>query len=160
MKSTWKPENRQRKKRTKIRNQKIWWNSCCSIKNLPYTNQAKLHSAPKIPWRNHEKYEVTFTEKFLVIQNTLINGFKADVCQKFQFFLSHKVLSTFLNNNRMNDESNHLKMSMKSVYVPRWAWMHQSIVPLAWKDIKHQTHTIFAPNYQLWDMDTIMQYLL
>ena len=59
-------------KRTKITNNKVWWNWCCSIKNLLCKNPAKLRQVPKIPWRNYEKHEVTFTGKFLVTQNTLI----------------------------------------------------------------------------------------
>ena len=78
--------------------------------------------------------------------HSIIRCFGVNVHQKFQFFLSHKVSFTFLNNKTMNDGSHDIKTSVDSFYVPRWALNDQDIDLLACKDVQHAAHTIFATN--------------
>ena len=73
--------------------------------------------------------------------------FVLNVYQKFYYFLSHKVSVTFLNNKAMNDECDASKTSMKSVYVPTLALIHQSIDLLVLKD-DHTQHTRFLRQIQ------------
>ena len=45
----------------------------------------------------------------------MIDGFGANVCANCQFFLSHKVLSTFLDTEGSIDDSNESKRSVKGL---------------------------------------------
>ena len=50
----------------------------------------------------------------------MIDGFGANVCANCQFFLSHKVLSTFLDTEGSIDDSNEPKRSVQGFYVTTW----------------------------------------
>ena len=83
-----------------------------------------------------------------ICQNhSIISCFDADVHRKVQFFLSHKVSLTFLNNKTMNDEFDDTKTSVGSFYVPWWALTHHSIEFVTWKEMQHPVHTILVPNW-------------